>query len=864
MPIKKQKKINYLRKGTLHALEGIIAGLIIISFTSGAFHEPIDINNWKIAKLNQESREFINAFDKANLTKIIFQNKPNEAEEIIKIIQDNRMEIAINTIGIPRPILDIGLLIDASLGEDPCNIQEGCFWDTDACKYEEKATQCSILDVAACGTQLGCIWGGPCIGTATACDAITTETTCNSQLGCEWNDRGNKDFCEFSRKSAQCDGLIQTVCNTQLGCSWNGGLTICVDDPMAISCSNIVKEVDENKNQFLKYKNNLSNNIEGETTIVTINGRDTLIYITPTILSDDWSEYEAIIIPVPMEFNDKHYSDAPSIKNNLSLIQSKKTKLYNFLQDGKGLILVSNFVDEDCTKNYDFLKELFALEWNETMYSNYSGKITDSDNIILNTINPYYPAYSFSKYFQSTPIHISTTDAGPENTTDSIPSSEKFFANKGLKLGDADCVNPDCSISSPKYKNQQWIISKSGYIKYKEETLAREEYKIIVVDEKEEEIYDTIYIDINKDNEFESKFGATNCSDLTTQPVCDNQLGCTWNAPNCDENPEGATACSNLTETACGDATDTGQRGCKWNISTELCEDKGLIICNNLITLDTEDKCNTQKGCIWDNIEDECKDLPEVTQCEGLSETICGSRTDNGQRGCTWNTKKNLCENNFQTVGCDTKTEIACGNNIHTGAVGCAWDMINKTCEPAGERFEPEDIISLSHGDYILSAINSNGKFITLKVYESNRSIKIRPMNTISSIYTTHNLETYGPIGEYNYDSGTRNNSQYVLAYIERGTESCGDGTVKCPRYPAIIANYDETNGKTIWMPNNLSTVDEWNLLKATILFVSPNKHEFIKKPHGKTNVVSINKIEIVNNDIYQPFIIQFKMWYHV
>ena len=300
---------------------------------------------------------------------------------------------------------------------------------------------------------------------------------------------------------------------------------------MAISCSNIVKEVDENKNQFLKYKNNLSNNIEGETTIVTINGRDTLIYITPTILSDDWSEYEAIIIPVPMEFNDKHYSDAPSIKNNLSLIQSKKTKLYNFLQDGKGLILVSNFVDEDCTKNYDFLKELFALEWNETMYSNYSSKITDSDNIILNTINPYYPAYSFSKYFQSTPIHISTTDAGPENTTDSIPSSEKFFANKGLKLGDADCVNPDCSISSPKYKNQQWIISKSGYIKYKEETLAREEYKIIVVDEKEEEIYDTIYIDINKDNEFESKFGATNCSDLTTQPVCDNQLGCTWNDP---------------------------------------------------------------------------------------------------------------------------------------------------------------------------------------------------------------------------------------------------------------------------------------------------------------------------------------------
>ena len=567
-----------------------------------------------------------------------------------------------------------------------------------------------------------------------------------------------------------------------------------------------------------------------------------------------------------MEFNDNHYDHDISIKNNLALINGKKTKLYNFLQEGKGLILLSNFVDKTCSE-YEFLEELFALEWNETMESNYSGgKITDSDNTILNTINPYYPSYLFSKYFQSTPIHINTTDTGAETTTDSAPSSEKFFAETVLELGDACCVNPDCSISSPNYKNQQWIISKSGYIKYREENLAREDYKIIVVDEKEAEVYDTIYIDINQDDEFESHFGATNCSDLI-DPACTDQLGCAWDGVDseCNENPQGATPCANLDQTYCNT-----QLGCAWNIGTELCEDATLSLCTNSFILDTEDKCNAQKGCIWDDISvpAECKDLPEVTQCEGLSETVCGAKTDEKQHGCTWNTEKNLCENNFQTAGCDGIIEITCGSNFDTGTSGCAWNMITKICEPAGERFEPGDIISLKHGDYRLISINPKGKFITLKTYEVKRSIKMNPINTISSIYTTHDFETYGPISEYNYDSEARNtinNSQYVLAYIERETETCGAvGTKKCPRYPIIITNYDETNGKTAWIPNNLNTVDEWNMLKAMILFVSPNRHEFVNKPYGKTNVISVNKIEIANNDIYQPFIIQFKMWYHV
>ena len=195
MPTEKQRKTYPIRKGVLHALEGILAGLIIISFTSGAFHEPIDINNWKVAKLNQESREFINAFDKANLTKIIFQNKPNEAEEIIKTIQGNRMGLAINTIGIPPPILDIGLLVDASLGMGPCTTQDGCFWDAgeEACEYKDEATQCGVLDAATtCTTQIGC-GGDPCFGTARDCNdaLLTTETTCNAQLGCEWNNQGD-------------------------------------------------------------------------------------------------------------------------------------------------------------------------------------------------------------------------------------------------------------------------------------------------------------------------------------------------------------------------------------------------------------------------------------------------------------------------------------------------------------------------------------------------------------------------------------------------------------------------------------------------------------------------------------------------
>ena len=724
------------RKGVLHTFEGIIAGLIIISFTSGAFHEPIDSNDWKLAKLQQESRELINAFDKANLTSLVFENRGEDIEGIIESILDDRVGISIKTIGIPRPTLKVGLLIGSDHAEA------------------------------------------------------------------------------------------------------------------------------ENMDKFfLKFKNNLSINIEGKNILTNINGRETLIHINTTTLEDNWDTFEVIILPVPLEFSDTNYESSALIQSNLTKIQNKEGKLLDFLQNGKGLILISNFVDEDCTK-YDFIQNLFGIEWSQTLFDKYNtaDQITSADTVVLNTIDPSYPSYRFSKIFQGTPIHTNTSNSISEKTTGTgIPlwKAEKSLANTDLKLGDAECVIEDCTSASPQYKNQQWISSKSDNFQFgKDIPLSKETYNIIVVDEEEAGIYNSIYIDLNQDKEFDSNFGVLNCSDITVAAGCADQLGCIWNDPDCEEDPQGATDCIDLDMTQC-----TIQDPCAWNFGTSECE--GIVtVCSDASFqgVDNKEYCIAQKGCVYDLSSDTCKDLQEVTQCKGLSEIKCGTKTDDNQRGCKWNNNK--CENDFQTAGCYTLNIAQCGNSTHTGTTGCAWNLKKDFCEPAGERFVKGDIIPANHGDFLLKEISPDGIYIILNIYENNRSLQMRPINSISPVYTTHPFENYGPIGKYNFDNNKRNNSQYILAHAEKEIDTCGGE--KCPRYPAIIINYDETNGRTAWMPNNISTIDEWNILKSLILFTAPNEHNLIDKPHGKTNVVSINKIDIESKDMFQPYTIQFKMWSHV
>jgi hypothetical protein len=720
-----KQKNNKKRKAILHAMEGVIAGLLLIFFASNALSEPLDINSWQISRLNQESREFINSFEKANFTELIIKNKQNETERLIKDILNDRVGFSIKTTGLLKPVLSIGLVIDSTLTEE------------------------------------------------------------------------------------------------------------------------------QNNNQFLRFRNNIANNIEGENTIININGRETLLYIEKISLEENinnLTKYEILIIPIPLTSDKSEFTNSAKINTDISnKINTHKNKLEQYLQTGKGIILISNFIDISNTQ-HNIITDLFSIEWKDTP------NIPDiTHNTTINDIPHSYESNYFKRLYQATPIIIETKKYDTIEHTNNIVTSNAIskLSTTNLELGNADCYDENCGFTNPMYKNENWIKSLSGNYRYNSSVyLAKNEYNIITVDENTEFIYDTIYIDIDGDGILSKKYGSMNCSYLTQygQSTCNNQLGCNWDNINSICNNEyKKTPCEYLDQTYCNT-----QDGCTWNNPTNLCQTNTNTQC---IDIGTENQCKTQHGCLWTST---CINNPQTTQCPGLNQTTCGETTYTQQRGCKWNHNTNSCQNaNWEldeTKLCETNTKEQCGYTSSQGQKGCAWNPKKNICEPKHERFELGDIISLNESDYKLTYISKDGSYIKITPTEIQRKLIINNSNQHSKVYKINPFDTFDEMGIYNNNNTKTNNSQYILAHINSSDN---------PKLPVIITN-NIYNGKTSWISNNLNTLDEWNLLKTLIIYTSNKEHEFISKPTGKTNVISTNKISTINEDIYQPYIIEFKMWSYV
>jgi len=124
-----------------------------------------------------------------------------------------------------------------------------------------------------------------------------------------------------------------------------------------------------------------------------------------------------------------------------------------------------------------------------------------------------------------------------------------------------------------------------------------------------------------------------NCTNLTLGQ-CEVYSACYWSlvSDSCQDVPT-IPSCEGLTQSQCAAAD-----GCFWDGS------ECLVNCTPL----SLSECETAGDCYWSLISSTCEQVPDVPDCDGLTQTVCGSTA-----GCGWN--GSACE-----VNCSTLTLTQC------------------------------------------------------------------------------------------------------------------------------------------------------------------------------------------------------------
>jgi hypothetical protein len=106
-------------------------------------------------------------------------------------------------------------LVDAT----SCAAEKGCAWDETTICGGAASSCFNLFDPSACAQQLGCVWdqwNWFCNGTPTACDQLDIETQCSKQLGCS---KTASNSCQGTPKDCtELDGKV--ACGKQGGCVW--------------------------------------------------------------------------------------------------------------------------------------------------------------------------------------------------------------------------------------------------------------------------------------------------------------------------------------------------------------------------------------------------------------------------------------------------------------------------------------------------------------------------------------------------------------------------------------------------------------------------------------------------------------------
>ncbi len=262
--------------------------------------------------------------------------------------------------------------------------------------------------------------------------------------------------------------------------------------------------VNTTPDDFFRIRGNITKNIFGAVSVVNLNGRQTFINFVPTTLDDSWDDYEVLVI----------HNQSPSD------LQAHKQKLYQYLQSGRGIVLLQNLSQADLS-SYDVFENVFGLYWNDTLSSPVS-----NSNATINEIPPYYDSYEFYKYYYYIPLEVNTEKEDAINTSEAYhnkPAAEVYvhLGDTPYWLGTAAC-NYNTNSYPPWVENcspggwrnginydkpfdlSKIINSTNGNYHYGFVTLRRKTYGVLVVNSSGR-YYDRVYIDADRDYKFRER-----------------------------------------------------------------------------------------------------------------------------------------------------------------------------------------------------------------------------------------------------------------------------------------------------------------------------------------------------------------------
>ncbi|MFH1127270.1 MAG: hypothetical protein ABIG84_00055 [archaeon] len=102
-------------KGFMHALEGILAALLLLSYTATIIQYPQSNTGWAEMKQKQVSREFISSFNDAGLSGMIVENKPAAFVKIARHFLGVGYSYGLYTDGLIAQNLIVGVLSNESV-----------------------------------------------------------------------------------------------------------------------------------------------------------------------------------------------------------------------------------------------------------------------------------------------------------------------------------------------------------------------------------------------------------------------------------------------------------------------------------------------------------------------------------------------------------------------------------------------------------------------------------------------------------------------------------------------------------------------------------------------------------------------------
>ncbi len=104
-------------KGFMHALEGIIAALLLLTYATTVFQYPPSYSEWTEVRQKQVSREYLSSFNDAGLSGLIVENRPAEFIDITRYFLGVRYSYGLYTEGLVPQNLIIGVLSNESVAE---------------------------------------------------------------------------------------------------------------------------------------------------------------------------------------------------------------------------------------------------------------------------------------------------------------------------------------------------------------------------------------------------------------------------------------------------------------------------------------------------------------------------------------------------------------------------------------------------------------------------------------------------------------------------------------------------------------------------------------------------------------------------